>query len=326
MSQPRSASTHLHRFALAPVAAAFLATSIVAYDALASAQPPAKPANTPVRRGRVVKQPIVDLAKQAAARRPGQVLPGDPPPEKFAPPIAPPPPAQSPAPAAAATELNLPDTPKPKAAPVPVERSAGPHPVQPTAAPTAPTNTAEPPPSSPEPKSATPEPPPQPEQPTLNVLRGPRDASATTSTGEAASLVLSAVYGLLAGVQWRPVSAEDAPWQTPAPGDQASGRYELRTGLQSEATLTVDGGVTVQVGRLSRVVVERSPATGVPTILVYRGTVEVLPTSGSVEHKAIVRSPDRSKPVEAQPGLRVSYGAFRGTQIERVQVTGIGGF
>lgn len=56
----------------------------------------------PVRRGRVIRRPVIDLEKQATQRRPGQVLPGDPPPEKFSAPM------QEPAKPAAAAPLLSP--------------------------------------------------------------------------------------------------------------------------------------------------------------------------------------------------------------------------
>lgn len=125
-----------------------------------SASPNASPTNAvrqpakgqPVRRGRVMKPAIVNLEAQAGSRREGQVLPGDPPPEKFAPPaptVAMPaiPAAVPPAAAAREPELKLessaPPPPPPvaeptpavppskplKAAPTPVDPESGPRPL-----------------------------------------------------------------------------------------------------------------------------------------------------------------------------------------------------
>jgi hypothetical protein len=89
----------------------------------------------PVRRGKVYKKPLVDLEKQADSRRPGQVLPGDPPPEKFAAPIPEPKSAPEVTPPAAAPMVPVAEprdakTGQPlKSAPTPVDPASGPRPL-----------------------------------------------------------------------------------------------------------------------------------------------------------------------------------------------------
>lgn len=271
--------------------------------------PPSQPGK-PVRRGRIVRQPIVDLEKQAARRRPGQVLPGDPAPEKFAAPLAAPKAAAPAAPAAS------PEASKLKPAPTPVSPDVGPRP-------------ASPPPSESKPV-APPEPEPAPAnaptpEPSLSVLPGPREVRtlAPQESETSVTLVLSAVDGEPSGIEWRSVSDPTSQgWTSAAVGDQVSGRWEVRTGLNTEASLIINNAGSVQIGRLARVVIGNTDSRGYPALTVLRGSIEVRSeASGDV----VVRSPDQPRDRVVGTGVRVTYDGFRGTQFVRTQVTGIGG-
>ncbi len=323
---------------------------------------PAQPAGTtsrqpgkPVRRGKPVKQPVIDLAKQAMDRRPGQVLPGDPPPEKFAAPMK-----------APATEVKpgmvTPPMPTPtgpseegkdgttgrliKPAPAPVNPDAGPRmapkgaevakpEAQPATKPTVPQV-----PSAPEPAPQKPESDKTPidlpkvaaddvasTPASLVVLRAPAGRAGGKAqpvyTWQNARVAIARVEGDAAGVQWRALGDGVEVWRTAEPGASAEGRFEIRTGLNTEVVVEVEsvgGRVEVRVGRLSRVRVEEAAASGPamaqrPSVRVDHGSVE-LGLVGGEGVETLMRSPDRSGGFTTNAGARVSYSAFRGTKVD----------
>ncbi|MFN7022609.1 MAG: hypothetical protein ACK4WH_14965 [Phycisphaerales bacterium] len=270
--------------------------------------PPSQPGK-PVRRGRIIRQPIVDLEKQAAQRRPGQVLPGDPAPEKFAAPLA------APKAAAPVSPAVSPDSPKLKPAPTPVSPDAGPRPTPPSPPESKPAPAPEPEPAP----AASPTP-----EPSLSVLPGPREVRALTPLEDESSVtfLLTAVDGEPSGIEWRRASGPAASgWTSAVVGDQVSGLYEVRTGLNTEASLIINNAGSVRIGRLARVVIGGTDSKGFPTLTVLRGSIEVQSDAAS---DVLVRSPDRAADRVVGSGVRVTYDAFRGTQFVRTQVTEIG--
>lgn len=302
-------------------------------------QPPSRQPTKTVRRGKTVRQPVIDLEKQAMERRPGQVLPGDPPPEKFAAPLADPAaakPGQAP-PMPVATELPSEGkdgtTGQPlKAAPVPVDPAAGPRPASKPVAKPAP---AEP------PKAAEPEPANEPAidlpkaaADELQMLKDPTERAANSSGTAADALyswqptnvVVTGITGDAGGFQWRQADQPDAPWQSAGPGWTSDGRFQIRTGLGTEVTVLVGGSVEVKVRRLSRVTIEQAAALGsapsqVPSVRVDHGSVELMPVESGASAATLVRSPDRADGFASSAGEKVTYNAFKGTRVESLRLT-----
>lgn len=332
-----------------------------------SASPNASPTNAvrqpakgqPVRRGRVMKPAIVNLEAQAGSRREGQVLPGDPPPEKFAPPAptvampAIPPAAPTPAAAAREPELKLessaPPPPPPvaeptpavppskplKAAPTPVDPESGPRPLprmpemtrsspaahepveleatsEPVAAAMDDGVTMEP-----ESAIASADSPGAPAMSRTTAAPAPRTPIAAAEP-EAPRLEwqgaeVSVVSASERDVQWR---VGDANWNTPGSGSRESGRIEVRTGPEGDAVVNVDGQIAVRIAPLSRVVIERRVGLKLmPSVMLERGSVDLrAQTSEPVE--SWVRTPDRRAGFPTWPGVRVSYSAFSGTNVQ----------
>lgn len=340
-------STHIHAAATARINARLLAASVGVIIAIAPATsaPAGEPASgstpskgQPVRRGRVFKQPMVNLEAQALTRRPGQVMPGDPPPEKFVEPAQEP---VSPAPASEPSTLELPPPAggpssdpssgtKPrrpvKPAPAPVEPDSGPRPL---------------------PRSAT-NPPPRNDieastdtgvlvdgvapAPVLSSASDPEvsgalpiTASRTEELTEPIRVTVVSTAGAGgwegADVQWRPVGGA---WNAAAVAGVLTDPVEIRTGLDGDVVLEIDGRLLVRVHPLSRVTVERrvlggtggAPARSMPALALQRGTLDLrraAETAGPTDCWA--RTPDRSAGFRAGPGVRIAYNAFVGTSI-----------
>lgn len=262
-----------------------------------------------VRRGRTVKQPLIDLAKQAQQRRSGQVLPGDPPPEKFAAPIAPP--AAPPAAAAPvidlAPEVTPPPPPPVKPAVAPVNPESGPRPL--------PAGGSEPEPSK-SPSSAMP------------VLRSPGvDESAPFENRyreSAASVQVVSIDGPAEGVQWRREELASDSWSSCQVGASVRGLVEIRTSMDTSAVFTTET-VELVVTPLSKVTVSEAAPTSTASsgvmacVSVERGTVEVADRGGSDDRVVVVRTPDRGGGFEVSPGtagVRIVTDAFRGARVE----------
>lgn len=336
-------------FRPARVLAAGLAALILAGAAGAqtTAQEPArheerKPAPPPVRRAKPARKPVIDLEAQAKERRPGQILPGDPPP------FAPTSPPEGRVRTAPDGTLDLPAAATPAGnaivAPAAVDAPPGPFserlksPAGPAATAPAPepetTLPAQAPPAT-APKTSPPaEPPPPAPEPSP---QGPRAAAvAEPAPGTAAPQDVPLVDPLVAhgvgepsgagpasarvvsvgasGVQWR---SGAGPWGTPEAGLEAEGRIEVRAGLDADLVLVVDGRAEVRVTRLGRAVIERSVEPGgggVPMVTLTRGAVEIRPAAGATagEMLARVKTPDQQFGVLG--ALRVEYDAFSGTR------------
>lgn len=298
---------------------------------------PTTPAAQAVRRGRPYKRPLVDLEKQARERRPGQVLPGDPPREQFAPPMIEPkaaPIAEPPAPVAAPAGDATRDATTGqilKEAPTPVDPNNGPRGGSPANG------------SDPAPK------PPPAEPDSLEAGVTPVPGSATASAGElavapreaaqssaaiapsalgAAARSTATVYSIAnrpvdadvrvtsaapRDIEWRP---EGGAWRPLAAGEVATGQFEIRSGVDGEAVVSVDGRVAVRVTPLSRVAVARRGAdSNDPMITIERGAIELL--AAIVEPvQSWICTPDRTAGFASLPGVRIGYSAFSGTFIQ----------
>jgi hypothetical protein len=299
-----------------PINPALTLTLLLALTTAAPAQSPAPTPTSnppaavkPVRRGRIVKQPVINLARQAAERRPGQVMPGDPPLEKFAPPIpapalpAPPAPTLTtppPPPTPAEIDLTTP-TRDPttggsiKPAPAPVEPGTGPRP-------------------SPK-KDSVPAPTPPPAPDALPLLRPPpaRSPSAGFAPSSPTTITLFRVDGETTGLLLRPAGGGpelSSPINTPQ-----TGRFEVFTGLDTEADFDLAGRAQVHIGRLSRITFDEH-APGRPSVFVELGSIELRRIAPTQTGDITVRTPDRPNG-QAFPGsAKITYSAFSGTRVE----------
>lgn len=305
-------------------------------DAKPRPAPTAQPAPSPARKTRPVRKAVIDLEAQAKDRRPGQVMPGDPAPfspapaapAKGAPTPAPERPIDLPADIASPTPASAPTTGAVRPAPIPPapgqpfsSRAVGadgqPAPAEPAAATPAP---AEAPAAAPAP-TPPPAPAPEPARPAEPAPAAKPEASAVplvdplvisnlpapAQTGPAKVRVVS--VGSTA-VQWK---AGDAAWKSPAAGDEADARVEVRAGLDADLVLLVDDAVEVRVSRLGRATIERGG--DLPMVTLTRGAVEIKPARGEGtpgQALARVKTPDGSFGVAG--GLRVEYDAFSGTR------------
>lgn len=307
------------------------------------------PAARPVRRGRVYKRPLVDIEKQAQERRPGQVLPGDPPREKFAPPVVEPKdaPGATPAPPTPVeTPISLPgDTTRDggtgrllKDAPTPIDPNSGPRggaPVPATTPAPAPAPAPAPKPSdaasfesglSPVPGSETasageaPDLPGEPHQstgavPSASTPVARSTATVSSITNTPADVAVRVVNAANAGVEWRAVGGA---WRPLVSGDAATGRFEVRTGVDGEALIRVGDRVAVLVPPLSRVsIARRSADSPEAAFTIDRGAIELRATEGggSEPVQSWVCTPDRTAGFESLPGVRIGYSAFSGTRV-----------
>jgi len=286
----------------------------------AFAQAPAstKPSATqPVRRGKAYRQPLVNLEKQAQSRRSGQVLPGDPPPEKFAAPMeeskspaalpsASRPPAPAPVMPDNPRDATDPKSGKPvKAAPMPVDPASGPRGGG-AGAPAGASRRD----LSPEPLDAGVTPEPGSATASADADAGSPKFGSAALPGAAAIRVLSLTGDSL---QWRDRGGE---WKSMAAGETASSPIELRTGLEAEATLEIDDRVEIRVGRLTRITIERrSTQPPMPAITIERGSVDLRARSKDLV-ECWIRTPDRSAGFATFPGVRIAYSAFSGTSVQ----------
>lgn len=137
--------------------------------------------------------------------------------------------------------------------------------------------------------------------------------AATSMTG--ASVRVESVSGDPAAVQWR---VGGGAWSTPAPGQTAEGKVEVRMGLDSHMTLTADGTTEVRVPPLGHATIERArePGSGSSVLVsVSRGSVEVRPIGtpgGASGLYARVKTPDQSFGLVGP--VRVEFSAFTGTK------------
>lgn len=314
------------------------------------------PAARPVRRGRIYKRPLVDLEKQAHERRPGQVMPGDPPREKFAPPPAPPAPHTPPVEQKAAhepppTPIAIPPNDATrdsstgqmlKEPPTPVDPNSGPRGGAPASVPTpSPATSPESEHShtasfesglSPMPGSETASvgeaavaPRDSLQTPTTVATGGPAPAAQSTATvysitNEPADASVRVVSAGASGAEWR---ALGGAWRPLAAGDAATGRFEVRTGVDGHALIEFDGRVAVFVPPLSRITIARRSADSPEAVFtIARGAIELRAASGGGEGgsqpvQSWVCTPDRTAGFESLPGVRIGYSAFSGTKIGR---------
>jgi len=296
---------------------------------------PGGAAAQPVRRGRPYKKPLVDLERQARERRPGQVLPGDPPREQFAPPMLEPkaaPVSEPPAPVAAPAGDGTRDATTGqmlKEAPTPIDPNTGSRGGRPAHG------------SEPAPQKPATEP------EALEAGLTPVPGSATASAGEvpvappesaqspavtpnttgAAAQSTATVYSIAnqpvdAAIRAVSSSAKDVElrpaggaWRPLVAGDEATGQFEVRTGVDGEAVVSVDGRVAVWVTPLSRVSIARRGAdTSEAIITLERGAIELRATIADPV-QSWIRTPDRTAGFASFPGVRIGYSAFSGTQI-----------
>lgn len=118
--------------------------------------------------------------------------------------------------------------------------------------------------------------------------------------------------------QWRSADAgATVPWTSISPGDSATGRFEIRAGIDADAEIIVDDRVVVRLSRLGRAIIERSNERGgssLVSVALARGTIEIAPLDPAAPRQlfARVKTPDQSFGV-AGP-VRVEYDAFSGTR------------
>lgn len=293
------------------------------------AQPVGK--GQPVRRGRTQKQPLVNLEQQAQSRRSGQVMPGDPPPERYAPPM------QEPASTGTAAEsLAVPTPAKPagdtksepgrdpasgrpvKPAPAPVDADSGPRPLPRSAATPkpAPRQTAAESLESgvtPVPGSATASASEVGAAPAAPRAASSNDDPAAPASAPAEQLTVRVLSASGTDVQWRPVGGA---WGPLTAGITSSDRFEIRTGLDGEAVLDMGGRIGIRVGYVSRAALEMrsGPRGAVPTVVLERGSIE-LRAESSDPTECWVKTPDRSAGFAVLAGARVAYSAFSGTSV-----------
>lgn len=118
--------------------------------------------------------------------------------------------------------------------------------------------------------------------------------------------------------QWRSAdTGPSTPWTSFSPGDQTTGRIEIRAGIDADAEIIVDDRVALRLSRLGRAVVERSnerSGASSVSITLARGTIELRPLTPptSPELIARIKTPDQSFGVTGP--VRVEYDAFAGTR------------
>lgn len=135
-----------------------------------------------------------------------------------------------------------------------------------------------------------------------------------------------------AGVEWR---SGDTDWSSIPPDAQATGRVEVRAGLDGDTLLVVEDHVEIRIGRLARAVIETAgEADGTKSVHVTlsRGLVEVRLVGGASGGQgggqgggdggwsrwvARVRTPDRGVVVMAPSS--VEYDAFSGTRLKTLE-------
>jgi hypothetical protein len=114
-------------------------------------------------------------------------------------------------------------------------------------------------------------------------------------------------------IEWRP---EGGAWRPLVAGDVATGQFEIRSGVDGEAVVSVDGRVAVRVTPLSRVAVARRGAdSSDPMITIERGAIELLAAIAEPVQSWIC-TPDRTAGFASLPGVRIGYSAFSGTFIQ----------
>jgi hypothetical protein len=135
------------------------------------------------------------------------------------------------------------------------------------------------------------------------------------STGSA-KVRIESISGDASDVQWR---ASGESWRTPAAGDTAESRIEIRAGLDAEMTLVVDDHVEVRIGRLGRALIERAMEPGggsTMSITLSRGAAEIRPAGAGESAPGVmfarVKTPDQVFGLTGP--LRVEYDAFTGTR------------
>lgn len=146
---------------------------------------------------------------------------------------------------------------------------------------------------------------PQADLPPVTVL-GPSSVAVLRTSGDGS-------------VEWR---QGDASWSPAATAATASGRVEIRAGLDGDAVFVINDRVELRVGRLARVAIETATeGDGSKTIhlTLGRGAVEVRPVpgaqgSGWSQWIARIRTPDRA--VALIGPSSIEYDAFAGSRIK----------
>jgi hypothetical protein len=268
-----------------PAAPALLAAALALAPAPALlAQSQQRP---PQRQVRTIKESPLDLRDQAKQRREGQVLPGDPSPERFARPIPPAVAAVSTLPERAPTAEPAPAAPIVPGAP----GASGETPASITGAEA---------PLSPEPLVAA---------GSQLTLAGYEPAPEVVERRAARVRVVS-IDGNAAAAEWR--RAGDAAWNPFTGNVEVDGRFEVRTGIGAAVTLVADDAAEITVGRLARVLVENQvdPGGNVSVgVELARGRARVRPLSATPVN---IRTPDQSIRVSSE--LAFEYNAFAGTR------------
>lgn len=265
----------------------------------AEAQTPAPRQNA--RKPRTIKESPLELKDFAQERREGQVLPGDPSPEKFAAPMARAGEGRGGNGGGGESGANGGRTRQPRFDPG--EASGSSEPGVPAGAPgTGP---------APVPELGGAANTPIPEfAPAGPSLAGYEPAPIVVERGPVRVRVLG-VDGNPAGAEWR--RAGDSAWNAFGAGAvEVDGRFEVRTGLGSSVRFMVDDGTEISVGRLARALVERQTDPNGNSAIgleLARGQAQVRPGGATPVN---IRTPDQAIRVLSQVG--VEYNAFAGTR------------